>query len=125
MRQHADWCVLILAALAACRPSAPVARPVATDHVALPPSYMFRPASITVPAGTRVTWTNTDHFTHSIRLLDRGTGGGGGGGAQPMILKPGDSTSFTFATPGTHLYDCSFHPHDMHGEVVVTPNPAH
>jgi len=39
---------------------------------------------------------------------------------QPMILKPGGSTSFTFTTPGTHPYDCSFHPHDMHGEVVVT-----
>ncbi len=114
MRQHADWGVLILAALAACRP-APAARPVATDHVALPPSYMFRPAAITVPAGTRVTWTNTDHFTHSIRLLDQGPGW------QPMILKPGDSTSFTFTTSGTHPYDCSFHPHDMHGEVVVTP----
>jgi plastocyanin len=114
VRQHAGSRVLILAALAACRP-APAAPPVATDHVALPPSYMFRPAAITVPAGTRVTWTNTDHFTHSIRLLDQGTG------RQPMILKPGDSTSFTFTTSGTHPYDCSFHPHDMHGEVVVTP----
>jgi plastocyanin len=105
--------VLIAAVLASCRPSAQAAAPVATDRVALPPSYMFRPAAITVPAGTKVTWTNTDHFTHSVRLLDLGV--------QPMILKPGDSTNFTFTTPGTHPYDCSFHPHDMHGEVVVTP----
>ncbi len=116
MRQHAGWSALILGALATCRPSAPAARPVATDHVALPPSYMFRPAAITVPAGARVTWTNTDHFTHSIRLLDQG--------GQPMILKPGDSTSFRFTAPGTHPYDCSFHPHDMHGEVVVAPTPV-
>jgi plastocyanin len=46
------------------------------------------------------------------RLLDLGV--------QPMIFKPGDSTSFRFTTAGTHAYDCSFHPRDMHGEVVVT-----
>jgi plastocyanin len=96
--------------LAACGPSVP-AGPVSTDHVALPPSYLFKPTAIAVAPGTKVTWTNSDRFTHSVRLLDDG--------GQVMIMKPGDSTSFTFTTPATHHYDCSFHPHDMHGTVLV------
>lgn len=96
--------------LTACGPSVP-AGPVSTDRVAVPPSYLFKPAAIAVAPGTKVTWTNSDHFTHSVRLLDDG--------AQVMIMKPGDSTSFTFTAPGTHHYDCSFHPHDMHGTVLV------
>ena len=28
--------------------------------------------------------------------------------------------TFTFDKPGTFKYDCSFHPQDMKGEVVVT-----
>ncbi len=102
----------LLCALLGCRRSAEAAAPVDTDHIALPPSYLFQPAAITVPAGAKVTWTNSDHFTHSVRLLDDG--------GRVMLLKPGDSASFTFTTPGTHRYDCSFHPHDMHGSVRVT-----
>jgi plastocyanin len=26
----------------------------------------------------------------------------------------------SFATPGLHHYDCSFHPRDMHGTVMVS-----
>ncbi|HEX2141378.1 MAG TPA: plastocyanin/azurin family copper-binding protein, partial [Candidatus Limnocylindria bacterium] len=46
--------------------------PVATDVIDLPQSYRFEPALITVPAGTTVTWTNNDQFTHNVRLLDDG-----------------------------------------------------
>ncbi len=107
------WRRLAAAALVAgCRPAGRAAAPVAADHVTLPPSYLFAPAAITVPAGTKVTWTNADRFTHAIRLLDDG--------GRVTILKPGDSTSFTFTTPGMHRYDCSLHPHDMHGSVLVT-----
>ena len=104
---------LLLAAMgvAGCRPKGPAA-PVATDHVELPPSYKFVPANITVRAGTPVTWTNHDHFTHSIRLLDDGRA--------VMVMRPDSSATFTFSHPGTHRFDCSFHPHDMHGVVVVT-----
>ena|SRR5947209_20139824 len=104
---------LAVVALDACRPAARSTVAAATDHVALPPSYLFSPAAITVPGGTKVTWTNADHFTHSIRLLDDG--------GRVMVLKPGDSTSFVFTAPGLHRYDCAFHPHDMRGSVAVTP----
>ena len=89
--------------------------PVATDRVELPPSYLFRPAAITVPVGTGVTWVNHDHFTHSVRLLDDG--------GAIHILRPGDSVTVSFATAGLRHYDCSFHPRDMHATVTVTPKP--
>jgi plastocyanin len=98
----------IIILLAACAP----AEPVATDQVDLPPSYRFEPEAITVPNGTTVTWTNSDNFTHNVRLLDDG--------GQELQLAPGESVSFTFTGPGEHHYDCSFHPNDMQGVVIVT-----
>ena len=97
--------------LGACASSAG-AEPVATDQVNLPPSYRFEPAAITVPDGTTVTWTNNDHFTHTVRLVDDG--------GEVLELAPGASVSHTFTGPGEHRYDCSFHPSDMTGTVVVT-----
>ena len=97
--------------LAACAPQA-AAEPVATDQVNLPPSYRFEPAAIVVPDGTTVTWTNNDNFTHNVRLIDDG--------GQILALPPGQSVSFTFTGPGEHRYDCSFHPNDMTGVVVVS-----
>ena len=101
----------IAIAMAACAPQE-AADPVAADHVDLPPSYRFEPEAITVSDGTTVTWTNSDNFTHNVRLLDDG--------GQELILAPGESVSFTFTGPGTHRYDCSFHPNDMQGVVIVT-----
>ena len=97
--------------LSACAPQA-AAEPVATNQVDLPPSYKFEPAAITVPDGTTVTWTNHDNFTHNVRLLDDG--------GEVLALPPGASVSFTFSGPGEHRYDCSFHPNDMSGVVVVS-----
>jgi plastocyanin len=86
------------------------ASPVATTTVDLPPSYRFVPAAITVPTGSTVTWTNHDNFTHSVRLA----------GAEPLAMAPGESVTHTFATPGVFHYDCSLHPKDMQGSVLVT-----
>jgi plastocyanin len=115
MRHRLPWVIggLLCAAIAlgACAQEAP-AEPVATNEVNLPPSYKFEPAAITVPDGTTVTWTNNDNFTHNVRLLDDG--------GDVMELPPGETVSFTFTGPGEHRYDCSFHPNDMSGVVVVT-----
>ena len=96
--------------LTACAPQE--VEPLATNEVNLPPSYRFEPAAITVPDGTTVTWTNNDNFTHNVRLLDDG--------GDVLDLPPGESVSFTFTGPGEHRYDCSFHPNDMSGVVIVT-----
>lgn len=93
-----------------CGGSTSGSEPVATNQVDLPPSYRFEPKAITVTAGATVTWTNNDHFTHNVKVADGDT----------MEMKPGESVSYTFDSPGTYGYTCTFHPHDMTGTVVVT-----
>jgi plastocyanin len=87
---------------------------VATSTVDLPPSYKFVPADITVKAGTTVTWTNHDNFSHSVQFRD------GGLPTEPQLMKPGESTTFTFQAAGTFHYQCSLHPQQMQGTVTVT-----
>jgi plastocyanin len=102
--------------LAGCAPTgAADSSPVATSTVDLPPSYRFAPASISVAAGTTVTWTNNDHFTHSVQFLD------GGLPADPLVMDPGQAVTFAFTTPGTYHYQCHLHPQDMVGSVTVAP----
>jgi plastocyanin len=103
--------VLLMAVLAACSGAA-TTEPVVTSQVDLPPSYRFEPQAIAVPDGTKVTWTNHDNFTHNVRLLDDG--------GEILPLPPGESASFTFTGPGQHRYDCSLHPNDMSGVVIVS-----
>lgn len=108
--------LLLLASLAVVVPGCAAqaeAKPVATSHVEMPPSYRFSPTVIEVPVGTAVTWHNSDNFTHSVRLLD--------GSGVNDVARPGQSVSITFTKIGTYKYDCAFHPHDMSGEVIVTP----
>ena len=101
--------VIVLAGCAAGATTA--SSPVATTTVDLPKSYKFVPARITVPAGSTVTWTNNDDFTHNVALPD---------GPEPLTMAPGSSVTYTFSTAGTFPYVCSLHPKDMKGSVVVT-----
>ena len=98
--------------LAGCaRSAASTTAAAQTNVVDLPPSYKFEPAHITVSAGSTVTWTNHDNFTHSV-LVD-GTG-------DVRMLKPGESTQITFNTPGEFHYVCTLHTQNMQGSVTVT-----
>ena len=101
----------LLLAATGCSSNQPAGSPVATNHVDLPRSYRFAPDAVTVTAGTAVSWTNSDQFTHSVRLPTTG---------ENHVIRPGESTTITFATPGTFAYDCQFHPQDMRGTVIVT-----
>jgi plastocyanin len=98
----------------ACQAAAP-SGPVATNQVDLPRSYKFAPADITVPTGTTVTWTNNDNFTHTVRLLDSG---------EDQMLRPGETVTHVFTDPGLFRYDCSLHPKDMKGSVLVAAGPG-
>lgn len=91
---------------------AEAADPVATSQVVLPRSYRFEPAMISVTVGTAVIWTNEDQFSHTVRLLDDG------GAVLP--LGPGQQVTHAFADAGVFRYDCSLHPQNMRGTVVVT-----
>ena len=63
--------------------------------------YAFTPATLTVPAGTTVTWTNNDPVPHTATASD--------GSFDSGNLNPGQSFSFTFATPGSFSYVCQYH----------------
>jgi len=73
--------------------------------------FAFFPATLTVKAGTTVTWTNKDEDPHTV-VAD-------GGAFRSQALGSGGTYSFTFPAAGTFDYVCSIHPF-MHGNVVVT-----
>ena len=74
-------------------------------------NFTFGPQTLTVKAGTTVTWTNKDDIPHGIASDNNAF-------AKSKALDTDDSYSFTFTTPGTYQYFCYIHPH-MTGTVVV------
>jgi plastocyanin len=73
-------------------------------------NFNFTPATITVPAGTQVTWVNHDDVPHTVTAADKAFGS--------AALDAGERFSRVFAQPGTYSYYCAVHPH-MTGTVVV------
>jgi plastocyanin len=73
-------------------------------------NFSFSPATVTVPAGTTVTWTNRDDVPHTVVSTD--------GAFKSKVLDTDEKFSFTFSKPGTHPYFCSIHT-KMTGKVVV------
>jgi plastocyanin len=73
-------------------------------------NFAFMQPTITVAAGTTVTWTNNDDIPHTVRATD--------GSFHSAALDSGDSYSFTFTKPGVYNYFCSIHP-KMVARVVV------
>jgi plastocyanin len=73
--------------------------------------FKFVPATLTVPVGTTVTWTNNDEEPHTIAAKD--------GSFHSPGLDTHGTYSFTFANPGSFDYVCGIHPF-MTGTVVVT-----
>ncbi|MDQ3963685.1 MAG: plastocyanin/azurin family copper-binding protein [Actinomycetota bacterium] len=87
------------------------AAPVETAEVTAFKSYRFEPAVIKVGAGSEVTWTNEDDFPHNVRFLT--------GSDETHDLPIGDSVSVTFDEVGDFYYECSLHPQQMRGKVIV------
>jgi amicyanin len=76
-------------------------------------NFTFTPPSLTVKAGTTVTWINKDDIPHGIASSNNAF-------TKSKALDTDDSYSFTFTTPGTYQYFCYVHPH-MTGMIVVQP----
>ena len=72
--------------------------------------FMFAPTSLTVKAGSTVTWTNKDDEPHTV-VSDAGLFRSG-------AMDTNESFSFRFDRPGTYHYVCSIHPR-MVGTIVV------
>ena len=74
--------------------------------------FMFSPATVTVKAGSTVTWTNLDDEPHTVFS--------GEGLFRSSALDTKDSFSYTFSSPGEFTYFCTIHP-IMVGKIVVKP----
>lgn len=73
-------------------------------------NFAFSPATLAIKAGTTVTWTNNDSVTHTVTSDT--------GGLFSQTLAPGQSFTFTFASPDSVSYHCAIHPM-MEGTVSV------
>ncbi len=78
-------------------------------------SFAFSPATLTIKAGTTVTWKNTTAASHTVtsddgKTFDSGT-------SNPITAQTG-TFSFTFTTAGTFAYHCAIHPF-MKATIIV------
>jgi plastocyanin len=73
-------------------------------------NFSFAPATLTVKAGTKVTWINRDDVPHTVNENDKRFKSG------PMDTD--DQFSYTFSDPGTFNYFCALHP-KMTGQIIV------
>ncbi len=87
------------------------ARAEGTPNAVTIDNFFFTPGTITVKAGTAVTWTNKDDIPHGIASSNNAF-------KKSAALDTDESYTFTFATPGTYQYFCYLHP-KMVGTIVV------
>jgi plastocyanin len=86
----------------------------------------FGPEKLTVKAGTKVIWTDSDSIGHTVTTGTFTLGSDGlrtaedPDGVIDMPLRKGKDVSFTFDKPGRYVYYCSIHK-GMSGEIEVTP----
>ena len=80
-----------------------------TDLVAIA-DFAFDPETVTVDAGTKLTWTNDDEAPHTATADD--------GSFDTGTLKLDDTGAVALDQPGTYTYYCRFHPF-MKGTVEV------
>ena len=73
-------------------------------------NFSFGPATVTVPVGATVTWTNRDDIPHTVVSTD--------GVFKSKVRDTDEKFSYTFTKAGTYPYYCSVHP-KMTGKIVV------
>ncbi len=106
---------VIVAAMLAVQMAAAQSRPpaqaadAAANTIAID-NFTFQASTVTIAAGTRVTWVNHDDVPHKVVSTEKAF-------ASPVLDTDG-RFSYTFTTPGTYEYFCSLHP-VMKGKVIV------
>jgi plastocyanin len=103
-------CCVAVASPAAVAASASTSKAMRTQQIEIR-NFAFAPATLTVPAGTRVVWTNQDEEPHVITSA-------GALFASSKGMDTSDSYAVTFSKPGTYAYYCSIHPM-MVGTIIV------
>ncbi len=72
-------------------------------------NFEFHPGTLTISRGSRVTFHNASHTTHTATRR---------GAFNTGRIAPGTSITIRFKRAGTFAYHCSIHPF-MHGKIVV------
>lgn len=111
------WLVVMALGLVAARSSQPPSAfaastnsQAATETVVKIDNFNFSPATLTVPVGTTVRWTNADDIPHSVVSDDKIF--------KSKALDTDDQFTYTFTKPGTYGYFCGLHP-KMTATIVV------
>ena len=73
-------------------------------------NFSFEPATLTIKAGTTVTWVNHDDEPHTATATDKRF--------NSKTLDNGDRFSQEFNAPGVYNYYCALHP-KMTGKIIV------
>jgi len=64
--------------------------------------HKYNPVTVTVPAGTTITWVNHDDEVHTVVSTTRAF-------ASPAV-ETDETYSYTFRKPGAYTYFCTLHP---------------
>ena len=73
--------------------------------------FAFKPATLEIATGTRVTWTNRDGASHAIASSNKKF--------DSASLAKDATFSFTFTAAGTFDYQCGIHGASMSAKIVV------
>ncbi len=73
-------------------------------------NFDFAPMTLTIPAGTSVTWKNLDEEPHTVTSID--------GAFKSGAIDGDESYTFKFDKPGAYKYVCSIHP-KMRAVIIV------
>jgi plastocyanin len=74
--------------------------------------FAFNPGTLSVKAGSSVTWTNTGGTAHTVTADD--------GSFDSGTVNPSATFSHPFASAGTFTYHCAIHT-NMKATITVTP----
>jgi plastocyanin len=73
-------------------------------------NFMFQPMTVTMKAGTSLTWVNRDEEPHTVTSEN--------GLFRSGAMDTNETFTFKFDKPGTYHFLCSIHP-QMVGTIVV------
>ena len=102
--------ITIALVLTAYSQSAATAQAKTDENEIVIQNFAFEPSTLTVKAGTKVTWVNRDDEPHTATATDKRF--------NSKTLENGDRFSTEFTQPGTYKYYCALHP-KMTGQIIV------
>ncbi len=80
------------------------------EHVVTIEGMQFRPATLTVKRGDKVTWINKDLVPHTATAVSKAFDSG--------VIAAGASWTYTVKEAGSNAYACLFHP-TMQGTLIA------